>query len=59
MLPVFWPKTVRPLLLRTLKFRPILRAAARLTSATVTRSITCCSPWMRSKLMTCALPEIS
>ena len=56
MLPVRFWKTVTPLLLVMLKFRPMLRAAARLTSATVTRSITCCSPGMRIRLMTFGPP---
>ena len=34
------------------KFAPIERNALRLTSATTTFSITCCSPGMRSMLMT-------
>ena len=49
--PVKLPKTKFPALLAIEKFMPMLRAAVRLTSATVTLSITCCSPGTRSRLM--------
>ena len=48
-------KTVIPLSLAMLKSMPMLRAAVRSTSATVTRSMTCCSPGTRSRLMTLRL----
>ena len=54
--PVLLAKTVTPWLFRTLKFMPMLRAAARFTSATTTRSATCCSPATSRRLMTFGPP---
>jgi hypothetical protein len=44
-------KTGVPLRFMTLKSMPMLREAARSISATVTLSMTCCSPGTRSRLM--------
>ena len=59
MLPVVLAATRLPALVLTLKFKPMLRAAARLTSATVTRNITCCSPGIFIRLTMFGPPAVS
>ena len=51
---MIWAKANRPLTM--LKSMPMVRAAVRFTSATVTMSMTCCSPGTRRRLTRFGLP---